>query len=286
MDPAIKTGEEIIFDIVVHNGLYDEHKRIIKKFGSADVVFQNKGEDILKDFEVNIDNTWEISEDDYISTPTAIRIKTTTEETSYLTSKRTIDLSNAASASVSFYTRWDLTAREFVEFQVSLDNENWEPLCGKLMRKSYFDNNDNLNEPGYGQNLFFWTPEEIDLKDYIGETIYYRFEYDPVFYYPLFTENSEFWLDDIQVNVVTRDQDTSENTVLVVYPNPVEDILYIETNYKNYSIAIFDISAKRVVFKENVSGSQYFDTSIFSQGMYFLKVVSSSTSQTFKILKE
>jgi len=279
LNPSITAGDEIIFNLVVNNGLFPISKKIRKLFGEADIVFQNNGEVLLDDFEVTGSNIWEISEEDYTSAPASIRASTIADEISYLTSKRTVDLTNATSASVSFFTKWNLIALEFVEFEVSIDSENWDPLCGKLTRTS--DREINIDKLGYTKNLVSWTLEEIDLKDYIGEVIHYRFKYDPFYIYP----EDDFWLDDIKVNVVTKDLNQSENSTLIVYPNPVQDILYINTNYKNYTFSLFDPLGRLIITKENVSNSQYIDNSIFSTGIYFLRINLTGDSKTFKIVK-
>ena len=280
LDPSIVEGEEIIFDIVINNGRYNKRKRVIKKFGEATTVFQNSGEHLYEDFEVTGGDLWEISEDDYVSGPLSIKASSTTSETSFLTSKRTIDLTNATSASVSYFTKWDLKALEFVTFEVSLDNENWEPMCGILTRIS--DREEHLGEPGYNRHQYSWALEEIDLEDYLGEVIYYRFKYVPLIIRP----EADFWLDDIRVNVVTRDQGQTANTRLDVYPNPTNDILYIDTDYKNYTIQLFDVLGRQMEETRNSNGSQYLDFSGFSSGMYFLKVNANNKTETLKILKQ
>lgn len=87
-------------------------------------------------------------------------------------------------------------------------------------------------------------------------------------------------------SVLSIDQ-PGEKSLLGVYPNPTEGIIYLKSeDVVNAAIEIYDESG-RLVFNEeqqSVQNSQL-DLTAFARGVYTIKVSSSSSVQTIKIIK-
>jgi serine protease AprX len=88
-----------------------------------------------------------------------------------------------------------------------------------------------------------------------------------------------------QVNL-SNDKFTKEN--IAVYPNPVGDILYVNSDVNHFTgYEIFDIQG-RLIRKELVSNVNSFEieTSSLTKGMYMLNLISEKGSFTQKIVKK
>ncbi len=91
-----------------------------------------------------------------------------------------IDLHNVSSAMVSYYAQWDIENDfDFCQFQVSTDGGiNWSAQCGLYTNAgsgSGAGGVQPLDEPVYDGTQSTWVREEINLSDYIGQTINVRF---------------------------------------------------------------------------------------------------------------
>lgn len=77
----------------------------------------------------------------------------------------------------------------------------------------------------------------------------------------------------------------NENGILI-YPNPSNNFIDIETTLTDYSLSIFDIMGK-LIFTENVSKNKIrIDISNFSNGIYFLQLYSGDKIISKKFIKE
>lgn len=70
-----------------------------------------------------------------------------------------------------------------------------------------------------------------------------------------------------------------------LYPNPVDDGFYIDSDYKG-SLYLYDILGNQIIYRTLGIGVNYLDTSSFSAGMYLLKIENEKgNSLTKKIIK-
>lgn len=71
---------------------------------------------------------------------------------------------------------------------------------------------------------------------------------------------------------------------LKVYPNPTDDIIYVETkNDVEIAISIFN-SIGENIFQKNIIGKDFIDVREFSKGIYFINIVSENKVSQKKIL--
>ena len=90
-----------------------------------------------------------------------------------------IDLTNAISAKVTFYAKWDIEANyDYVQFQVSTNGGNsWVGQCG-LYTVAGTDDDGSVQpdgDPVYEGVMSDWVLEDINLSDYLGQVINVRF---------------------------------------------------------------------------------------------------------------
>ena len=127
--------------------------------------------------------------------------------------------------------------------------------------------------------------EEIDLSDYLGETILVRFQF--------VSDGAErrdgFYFDDLTIGVVeenTLNMNEVADNQFFLYPNPVIDLLTIETPFDAYTVDIFNIQGQRIFSEAYQSNRTQIDYSTFSSGMYLVRLTSESASKTFRVVKQ
>ncbi|MEH6536450.1 MAG: FG-GAP-like repeat-containing protein [Psychroserpens sp.] len=72
-----------------------------------------------------------------------------------------------------------------------------------------------------------------------------------------------------------------------LFPNPVKDILFLQSNESLQSVTVFDVLGKKVKSFKPKLNSYNFDVSSLTNGVYFVNILSSTNKrQTFKMIKE
>ena len=129
-----------------------------------------------------------------------------------------------------------------------------------------------------------WVLEQIDLSDYIGQSINARF----IFRSDSFVEADGFYFDDLTFNTLNDDTLTAtdqQNYQFGIYPNPVKDVLHITTNLTNYTATIYDMYGK-LIKTSKASANHTLEYSDLAPGVYILNLSQTQTLQTFKIIKQ
>jgi carboxypeptidase T len=288
----IQEGDVIVYEVVVNNGLYDEKITVQKIYGTPSVAFFDGG--------ANMSNwtgsgSWGIATSDYFSSPSSFADSPngnyTSNVNSSITFNPTIDLTNALSASVSYMAKWEIEdGYDYAQFMVSTNNgSNWIPQCGKYTKTG--SGNQHSGFPIYDGTQLTWVKEEIDLSDYLGEQIKFRFRFRSDW-----GDNRDgFYFDDFQVNVIygTSGVNELENgllQVLAAVPNPANDratIFYSLPNEVNDAILVVYNETGQVVESIPLSSA---DTNVsieltqFSSGIYFYQLQSKDLRSTTKKL--
>jgi hypothetical protein len=86
--------------------------------------------------------------------------------------------------------------------------------------------------------------------------------------------------------VIVSDHNLTEEVNLHVYPNPVKDILHIQTETEIHAIRLFDLQGRAMVFLPVGSDRYELDMSRFVQGTYILKIITAENVYGGKIVKE
>lgn len=195
---------------------------------------------------------WEINSFIFTSPPSSITDSSTgfyqNNESKSITISEEINLPNdIAGATASFYTQWKIEkSKDYVQFEVSTDNgTTWTPQCGKYTNEGSGLGVQPEGEPLYDSIQNDWVLEEINLNQYIGESILLRFQ--------LVTNESVikdgFYFDDLKVNIVESgflDVSSSENIKFNIFPNPVQEYLNVSTILDNFSIEIYTIHGQLI----------------------------------------
>ncbi len=283
-----ETGDEIVFELIVNNESYNQVIIITKIFGSLVSIFEDAGNSVTDNFD---NDGWATTTATYVSPSSSI---TESPNGNYqnnanktITLSNEIDLTDAIGANATFYAKWDIENNwDYAQFEVSIDGgSNWIPQCGLYTNEGSSNNGQPTGEPLYDGTQNDWILEEIELSDYLGESILVRFQFESDGYQTA----DGFYFDDLTINIVDDDilsiNDITESQ-FSVYPNPVSNLLYITTPVSNYSILIYNLQGQLISKYLLQSGSQTIDYNSYARGIYIMKIISENASKTFKIVKE
>ena len=286
LSSEIQDGDQVSYKLVLNNGFFNKEYLINKIYGNPTIVFEDESSMIQDYWE---SNSWNITSEDYTSPDTSITDSPngnySNNEYSVIELSNSINLSDASYAELSFNTKWHTeSGYDYVQVEISVDNgQNWTPQCGKYT-KIGTDNHENAtDEPLYDGLQESWVNETISLSDYLDNEILIRFK--------LVSDNSQrrdgFYFDDLKVNVLSNNLDLSsiELNNISVYPNPVTDRFYINTNLINYNISIYNILGKQIYRTIGNSGNTTINLSLLPRGVFLLKLNNEKRIKTFKIIK-
>jgi len=198
LSPNVIPGQQIDFSLFVDNGDYPQVVSLSKTFGTANNILSDNGSD-LNNWNAG---GWGTTNSTFESAPTSITDSPSgnyaNNTNSSITLVDELDLTNAISADLSFYARWDIEATwDYVQIEVSTDNgSTWTPQCGNFTGVG--GPNQATGEPLYDGTQNTWVQEQISLSDYLGENIKLRFQ--------LVTDGAVaedgFYFDELKVNVI------------------------------------------------------------------------------------
>lgn len=281
-------GDDIVYELVVNNGSYETKTVVTKKFGSLTPVFEDAGDSATNNF---TNNGWGTTGSTFVSPSSSITDSPNgnyqNDDNKTIALSSPIDLTTATGASLSFFAKWNIENNwDYTQVEVSTNNGgSWEPQCGIYTNAGSSNGFQPEGEPLYDGVQDDWVLEEIDLSDYLGETILVRFQFA--------SDGAErrdgFYFDDLTISIVDETVLNVENAPIdafTLYPNPVKDILTIKTSIHNYTVEVYNIQGQRVFRSEHNSNNTTVNYSNFSTGIYVMRLISQDASQTVKIVKQ
>ncbi len=288
LNPSIAQGDLVEYSIDVNNGSYTSSETVSRYFGTPTTDFSLTGNSI-SDFN---STSWNTTTETFYSASSCIADSPygfyQNNADSSITLANTIDLTNKATATVSFWAKWDIEAGyDFVQFEISTDSGNsWQPQCGKYTKNGVIAQGI-PNQPMYDGNQADWVKEKIDLSSYIGQNILFRFRLVS----DTFTTKQGFFFDDFKIESIAVNQasvDDLEFRNIQIYPNPSENIFTIEIpNIKGIAkISLYTITGQLVKEFNSVNSTINFETTNLEKGIYFLKMKLNNKIKTFKISKK
>ncbi len=288
LDPSISPGDEVTYEILINNGLFTKSIQKTTIFGVPEIALDDMGNDITTNWQAT---NWDVTTEDFISSSSSITDSPfsnySNNENSSIILTNEVDLSSANFAVLSFYARWEIENNyDYVQLEVSTDNgNNWIPQCGAYTNTGVPDQNAASGQPLYDGTQNDWVNENIDLSDYLGESILIRFR--------LVSDNiiagDGFYFDDLQIQIIddTLSNQEFNTNVFNVFPNPVDNRLTIQSNTTtNYAISIVNLQGQLVFSSEKNTSNTILDYTNYADGMYLLNIVSTSGNKTFKIIKQ
>ncbi|MGB0932897.1 MAG: M14 family zinc carboxypeptidase [Lishizhenia sp.] len=284
LNPSISYGDEVKYVISTDNGQWTFRDTITRTFGSATLqVFDNASNtsNWTGDFALTTSESYSPSTS-FTDSPNG-NYQNNSE--AIYNFNQTIDLTYATAANISYYAKWEIeTDWDYVQFQISTDGGNsWIAQCGTYTNEGV---GGNTIQPG-GEPLYdgiqnSWVFEEINLSDYLGETINVRFylETDQA------VREDGFYFDDFSVSYDLEGsaQLNEENLSLNIFPNPSnnEIAIALPTYEKFGTVEILDMNGKVVLNKifEGYNNLLKVDVSHLENGFYFVNYIGETIQST------
>jgi PKD repeat protein len=180
LSPGIQAGDQIKYILKTDNGMWVKKDTITKTYGSLTLQVL---EDATTATNWVASATWNTTGSTFVSpsksftdSPSGNYSNNATKTYTYVPA---IDLTNAIAANISYYAKWNIEADyDCVQFQVSTDNgATWTSQCTDYTVPGTSANNSAQpnNIPVYEGVQSAWVLDEVNLSDYLGQTIKVRF---------------------------------------------------------------------------------------------------------------
>ncbi len=226
-----QAGDELTFRLLVSNGVVTTEDTITKILGPAQQLFADSAVSAA----LWNGSGWNTTASSFVSAPFSF---TDSPNGDYQSSSNTsytldtmIDLSEASFAQLKYFAQWEIEPGfDYAQVQARVAGTNgWQALCGKYTKPG--NSNQDQGQPLYDGYSNGWVKEEIDLSDYLGDTIELRFRLRS----DNFVEGDGFYFDDLEVFTLkaepkdtTQDSTTAITVVdlqptLSLYPNPAQN---------------------------------------------------------------
>ena len=278
LDPAIQYGDEIKYVLVTDNGSWQHRDTIVKTFGSATLQFSDPA--------ATLDNwtgDWALTTEDFYSADYSFTDSPNDDYSSSTFSEfvfnNTVDLTDATAAAVRFRAKWNIENNwDYAQFQVSTNNGNsWAAQCGRYTNPGAQNQGDPqpIGDPLYDGVQNDWVLEDINLSDYLGEEVMFRF----ILVTDNFVQEDGYYFDDFEILYdLSSDASIEKNESLSfnMFPNPANDQVKIafdqfvnsgEVNiYNNMGQLVRSISINTQTNTVNVSTDQ------LPQGVYHVNM--------------
>jgi hypothetical protein len=229
---------------------------------------------------------WDITTQKYVSAPSSFTDSPNGNYPNNYTAAfeydGTVDLTDILGATIEFQSQWDIeTDWDYGQFQISTNQGNtWIPMEGLYTNPGTGSFQPN-GEPVYDGSQLSWVNESIDLSEYIGEQITFRFLLKSDGYV---TEDG-WYIDDLKV-IIYQSVPVNVNDIAGMindysleqnYPNPFNPstkIVFQVPQSVNVSLKIYDVLGNEIVtlVNEEKGPGKYeidFNASHLSSGIYF-----------------
>ncbi|GAB4313269.1 MAG: hypothetical protein Kow00127_04180 [Bacteroidales bacterium] len=273
LDPAIPQGTAYQLVLQVDNGSFIFNDTLNKVFGTLQTLFEDDA--------TTLDNwtpgNWGITSQNYVSPPSSITDSPNGDygnnQINVCQLNEGIDLANAVYAQLTFNARWEIEQGwDYVQLLVSADNGSWTPLAGQYTVTG--NGNQAPGQPLYDGFQTEWVTESIDLSQFIGMQVKFRF----LLKSDGWVTEDGFYFDDFTVQIIqpgTTDISAEPSHQFAVWPNPADRTLQVEF-YEPLSgtLELYNSQGERF-YRTYVSDTprQRIDISSLPEGVWFVRLI-------------
>lgn len=281
LDPSISSGEQFIFLLTVDNGSYILTDTLTKVYGTTEALFDDDCNTIAN----WTSTSWGLTTQSYHSSPKSITDSPTGEYqnnvTKTITMSSTIDLTTVVYALLNFWAKWEIEeGYDYVQVLISTNNgSSWTPLEGQYTVIG--NGNQATGEPLYDGFQTEWVQEEIDLSEYIGNTVKFRFKLVSDFN----VAEDGFYFDDLSVMVINESGTGLENQPVAIhnlisepFPNPanhfVQFNLRLPENCQDTYLRIFNAAGQQIYSEtlQNEQSNLIIPVEDWTPGIYYYRL--------------
>ena len=278
LNPSIQFGDEIKYVLNTEYVGWTKHDTIVKTFGSITSQFIDEANSAA-----NWTGSWATTNSTYVSPSTSFTDSPSGNYTNNVTRtyqfNNIIDLTHVTEAMIKFYAKWDIEADyDYCQFQVSNDNgATWIGQCGNYTVPGTSANGSVQpnNQPVYEGTEANWVLEEINLSDYIGDSIKVRF----ILKSDGGTIADGFYFDDFEIlyNVDYTGLTENEKTLFHLVPNPASSYVNIvfDQNIQNGTVEIVNMNGETISTHPVDGPKVEIRTDKLSVGVYYVKYTGS-----------
>lgn len=293
LSPAVVPGDLIRFAVVVDNGLFTESDTVESVYGSPVTLISDDCSSLSA---WNSGSTnWDITTEDFVSPGTSMTDSPFSDylpnSVNQLTLTNVVSLSGAVDAVLSFDTKWNIEAGyDYAQVLVSPDQgANWTALCGKYTVTG--NSNQAVGEPLYDGNQAQWVHEEVNLADYLGLDLMFRFQITS----DQFQEGDGFYFDNFEVKTVSNTTGfhpaiSSLPVLSAAIPNPTtgESTVNYSLVSQGSRFLVYNSFGQKVMDADisGPSGKIRIPSQSFANGMYsyFISMADGSVSPVMKLI--
>ena len=244
---------------------------------------------------------WDITNQKYVSEPSSFTDSPSgnypSNNTATFEYDGSVDLTEILGATIEFQTQWDIESDwDYGQFHISTDlGNNWIPIEGLFTNPGTGSFQPN-GEPVYDGTQLSWVQESVDISEYIGEQITFRFllktDQNVVADGWYFDDLKVVLYESVPVDVndfagMIEDYSLEQN-----YPNPFNPstkIVFQIPESENVSLKIYDVLGNEIasLLNEEKSPGKYeieFNASHLSSGIYFYTLRTGTFINTKKMI--
>nr|WP_294859591.1 M14 family zinc carboxypeptidase [uncultured Fluviicola sp.] len=280
LNPTIQFGDVIKYVLNTEYVGWTKHDTIVKTFGSITSQFIDEANSA-----VNWTGSWATTNSTYVSPSNSFTDSPSGDYANNVTKtyqfNNTINLTNVTEAMIKFYAKWEIeTDYDYCQFQVSNDNgATWTGQCGNytVLGNSANGSVQPNNQPVYEGTESNWVLEEINLSDYIGDSIQVRF----VLKSDGGTRADGFYFDDFEVlyNIDVTGLAENPKSVFHMVPNPASSYVNIvfDEAIQDGTVEIVNMNGETVATHsvEGTNSKVEVRTDKLSVGVYYVRYIGS-----------
>jgi len=292
LDAGIESGTEYRYLLSVNNDGVIDSDTITKIYGSEVVIFY----DDCETMDNWTSNKWANTTEDFVSPENSITDSPGGDyqeaETNIIELDTIIDLTNANMAFLKFWTKWEIEeGYDYAQLLIKdTDVGNWTPLTGRFtsLGNGYQD----LGKPVY-DGFKGWVKEEIDLTDFAGKKVKFRF----LLRSDNYVNEDGYYYDDFTVSVVSAltgielPEEIGGLFISSAYPNPTNDVFSLQYELEKNEGAKVELfnavgSLISTTFIDDRKGVLSINLNAQPNGVYYYRLSNGTRqSKTLKIIK-
>jgi hypothetical protein len=289
---GISSGTIVKFVLSIDNGDYILSDTLTKIYGNPVVVFEDDGNALD-----NWSGNWAVTNTSYHSPTGSITDSPNgnyNDQSTYtVTMDNPIDLTTAGYAKLGFWAKWEIEQGwDYTQILISTNNgSSWTPLEGKYTVTG--NSNQLTGEPLYDAFQTSWVQEEIDLTEFLGNEVKFRFQLvsdqsvnEDGYYFDDFTVTTV----DIATGIIDNNT-TNQISISNPIPNPATGTVRFNLrNADEIKVSQFAVynTAGQKVYSQNIDNNpSQLSISIdgWKAGVYFYRIESGNgNTETNKLI--
>lgn len=286
LNNSVEYGDFFTYTVKVTVGEYVVSKTFTKQFVETELIVSDNGN--------NMDNwissQWNTTTENYVSADYSITdspyANYPDDANNSIISSNNIDLTNATQPVLVFWAKWNIENDwDYAQLFISDDNgTSWTVLEGNYTNPGT-GSFQPVGEALYdGASANGWVKEEIDLSEYVGKNVKFKFTLKSDSYVNL----DGFYFDNFSIiNILSQPSsvDIKSSAKILLYPNPAQnqtDVMMYNINAE--SVQLIDLNGRIINTYAKPGGILSIDCRNLNSGIYFIRIITGNHIYTKKLI--